>query len=82
MTDDLFDVLPISGVTEVTRVQTRDDGDSDVTPSVVPGVAEVTTVADLLANAMEPDEAEAQHDPITVVPESDRPCFRVYDGWT
>ncbi|WP_291996646.1 DUF927 domain-containing protein [Candidatus Accumulibacter sp. ACC012] len=82
MTDDLFDVLPISGVTEVTRVQTRDDGDSDVTPSVVPGVAEVTTVADLLANAMEPDEAEARHDPITVVPESHRPCFRVYDGWS
>ncbi|MCB1968618.1 MAG: DUF927 domain-containing protein [Candidatus Accumulibacter sp.] len=82
MTDDLFDVLPIRGVAGVTRVQTSDDGESDVTPSVVHGVAEVTTVAALLANAMEPDEAEAHNDPFAIVPESDRPCFRVYDGWT
>jgi len=82
MTDDFLDALPISGVTGVTRVQTHDDGDSDVTPNAVREVTEVTTVADLLANAMEPDEAKAQHDTTTVVPESDRPCFRVYDGWT
>lgn len=82
MNDELLDALPISGVTGVTGVQPSNGKDSDVTLAVTPGVTGASTVADLLASAAEPGEVEAQHEPIAAVPENERPCFRVYDGWT
>jgi putative DNA primase/helicase len=54
----------------------------DGTPSGTPGVPGVPVLADLLASAVEPGEGEAQQEPIAAVPENERPCFRVYDGWT
>jgi putative DNA primase/helicase len=48
----------------------------------VPDVPDVPGLGKLLANAAEPDEGDRQQEPAPAVPESERPCFRVYDGWT
>lgn len=82
MIDELLDALPISGVPGVPGVQPSNGGDSDGTPSGTPGVPEVPALADLLASAAEPGEGEAQQETVAAVPETERPCFRVYDGWT
>jgi putative DNA primase/helicase len=81
MIDELLDALPISGVPGVPGVQPSNGGDSDGTPSGTPGVPEVPALADLLASAVEPGAGEAQQEAVPV-PEEERPCFRVYDGWT
>ena len=82
MMDELLRALPISGVPGVPEVQPSNGGDSDGTPSGNPGVPEVPALADLLASAVAPGEGEAQQETVKPVPEEDRPCFRVYDGWT
>ena len=82
MNDELLDALQISGVPGVPGVQPSNGGDSDGTPSGNPRVPEVPALADLLASAVEPGEGEAQQATVKPVPEEDRPCFRVYDGWT
>ncbi|HCK80435.1 MAG TPA: hypothetical protein DIC59_03085 [Candidatus Competibacteraceae bacterium] len=82
MNDELLDACIISEVTEVTGGTPSNGGASGVTPGVTDGVTEVTNVADLIASAAEPGASEAQQDRVSPVPEKDRPCFRVYDGWT
>ena len=79
MSDELC-VLPISEDTGDTGGTPSNGGGSGVTPNVELGDTGVTTVADLLARAMEPEEVEAQ---TVSLPDAElRPCFRVYDGWT
>ena len=82
MIDELLDALPISRVPGVPGVQPSNDEDSDGTPSGTTGVPEVPALAALLASAMEPGEGEAQQEAVKPVPDEDRPCFKVYDGWT
>jgi putative DNA primase/helicase len=53
--------------------------DERLQASVMP---EVATVTEWLARAVAPGEDEAQPEAMAAVPEQERPCFRVYDGWT
>jgi len=79
MNDELC-TLSSCGVSEVSRVQTSVGKAFADTPTETHGVSEVSTLADLLAKAAEPDEVGAQ---TASVPDADhRPCFIVYDEWT
>ena len=76
------EALQIFEVSGVSGVQASVGGLLADTPSETHGVSEVAAVADLLARAAEPGEGEAQQEAVKSVTEEDRPCFKVYDGWT
>ncbi|MEF8704022.1 MAG: DUF927 domain-containing protein [Candidatus Accumulibacter sp. UW26] len=79
MNDELLDALPNCGVSGVSGVQASNGGAFADTPAETDGVS---GLSDLLASAVEPGEGEAQRETVKPVPENERPCFRVYDGWT
>jgi hypothetical protein len=82
MNDELLDALPNCRRSGVSGVQASNGGLSLI-PRLKLMEYQGLHSGDLLASAVEPGEGEAQQgDSQLPVPENERPCFRVYDGWT
>lgn len=81
MSDESF-ALENSGVAGVSGVQASNGGPFAATPDEIGEVAGVALGDFLAAVTRAKGEAEAEQGPAVSVPDSERPCFRVYDGWT
>jgi putative DNA primase/helicase len=78
---DEFCALDNSGVAGVSGVQASNGGPFAATPDEIGEVAGVALGDFLTAATRDKGDVEADQGPIVLVPENERPCFRVYDDW-